>query len=292
MSTSPRSSESVDLVCKFGLERYALRYSESPGFVGFPLCPEIWAGNRIPDSEWDREWELLIPEVLQTEEVLFEGDIEFALQMLTRFPLRCSRTGKEERKDWPPGVYLHSLRRLVTGDSAQSVFEDLRRVEAGLDEPVPYLEMLRRQLGRCLEIPVGVRKPRDTKSGDGIATTAFPEWESREAWLLVGDPVECEGLLAYGGRMIRDVPPQVFKLLYFLRGKQKVLSLMEANGEKLIRSESGDLSVGAFKKLISRANKRFRALGARKVETPLHSKDGVCHSSVWIKHAPDVSRIH
>ena len=69
-------------------------------------------------------------------------------------------------------------------------------MEARLDEPVPYLESLRCQLGTC-QIPQPAdgatsRKPSEKK------TKALPAWERRDRWLLIGDPAGDEGMLDFG----------------------------------------------------------------------------------------------
>ena len=122
-------------------------------------------------------------------------------------------------------------------------------------------------------------------------TPAFLAWESRDAWLLVGDPARSKGFLAYDGRKTGAVPPQVFKLLLFLRGKRKSLSLKEAVGEGIVGGKTAQKATTAFRQVISRANRPFRDLGATKEENPLHFSDDVCHSTVEIRHAPSTSRI-
>ncbi|MHC4934358.1 MAG: hypothetical protein ACYTGV_19470, partial [Planctomycetota bacterium] len=160
----------VDLVGEMGLAPFAREWRDSPGFRGFPLCPERYAGWRIPEDPREAEW--FETEVLQIEELLLEGDFEFGVDLVSGLPLRCSDTGREPRRDWPPGVYLHVLRRLGSGDPPATVWEGLRRVEQDLFEPVPYLERLRRRLEEYLR-DRGILHP-ESGTGSSPAGASLP----------------------------------------------------------------------------------------------------------------------
>jgi hypothetical protein len=285
-----RDEDRVDVAAKYGLEPFLRQWLEHSEDAWLPLCPEVWGSNRIPYDAEDVAQDVLASDCCLTEEALLAGDIDRAFEELEKYPQRCSETGVEELRDWAPGKYLHCLRRLVTGDSANVVHQELLRVEAALDEPVPYLELLRLQLTRHLEEQERSKDTRATPS-DPIHPAPFPEWPTNLAWLLVGDPIEGDGFLAYGGQMIRGLPAQVFKLIFMMRERQPEYPVQEALKSRLIKPKSTSKPDGAFKKLIGRSNTFFYALGAGKEENPLRFSKGACLTTVWIRHVRETSRI-
>jgi hypothetical protein len=130
-----REEDQVDVVAIYGLEPYLRRWLETASEPWLPRCPEMWLGNRIPDDEEDVAQDLLVADCPLAEELLLAGEVEKAEEdHLWNMPQRCTEIGTESERDWPPGIYLNYLRRLVTGDSPRTVYDDLRRVEDRLDD--------------------------------------------------------------------------------------------------------------------------------------------------------------
>jgi hypothetical protein len=267
----------IDLRTTYRIGPLLQLWIDAPQQPTIEPCPDMFAG----EPDWEEARDYTLDTIRNCEDWLLEGDLDGALDLLESVPLKCHLLGRErDPVSWAPGVYLHSLRRLAQGELPSLVLEDLRSVEGDLSRPAPYLEQLRRRLAEHLK--EGEFAAR--KGGGGTVPSPFPEWSRSDAFLLLGDEVEAEGFLAWGGNRVKSIPPQVFGLLFHLRGKYKVLSAADAAKLRLIKP--GDVSgrKQAFKALVQRARSVLYALGAERKPTPLTMCGQECRSRVEIVH--------
>jgi hypothetical protein len=267
----------IDLETTYGIGLFLQQWIDAPHQPTIEPCPDMFAG----EPDWEEAREFTLDTVRNCEDRLLEGDLDGALDLLESVPLKCHLLGRDrDPVPWAPGVYLHSLRRLAQGEQPTLVLEDLRGVEAVLSRPAPYLEQLRRTLTEHLKAgEVAARK-----EGGGTVLSPFPQWNRSDAFLLLGNEVEAEGFLAWSGNRVKSLPPQVFGLLFHLRGKYKVFSADDAAKMRLIKP--GDVSgrKQAFKALVQRARSVLYALGAERKPTPLTMRGQECKSRVEIVH--------